>query len=30
VDVIMMRFLPSRSGQKVLAHTLPHDAAIMG
>jgi len=25
-----MRFLPSRSGQKVLAHTLPHDAAIMG
>jgi pimeloyl-ACP methyl ester carboxylesterase len=28
--ISMMRFLPSRSGQKALAHTLPHDAAIMG
>ena len=28
--VLMMRFLPSRSGQKALAHTLPHDAAISG
>ena len=28
--ILMMRFLPSRSAQKALAHTLPHDAAIMG
>ena len=28
--IFMMRFLPSRSGQKALAHTLRHDAAIMG
>jgi pimeloyl-ACP methyl ester carboxylesterase len=28
--IFMMWFLPSRSDQKALAHTLPHDAAIMG
>lgn len=28
--VVMMRLLPSRSGQKALAHTLPYDATIMG
>jgi pimeloyl-ACP methyl ester carboxylesterase len=28
--VFMMRFLPSRSGQKAVAHTLPYDATIMG
>jgi len=28
--LFMMRLLPSRSGQKALAHTLPYDATIMG
>lgn len=28
--VFMMRFLPFRSGQKALAHTIPYDATLMG
>jgi pimeloyl-ACP methyl ester carboxylesterase len=28
--VFIMRFLPSRSAQKAVAHTLPYDATIMG